>query len=76
MADTKKTVHLIIERQDSPTGKPYTEEFEIPYRPALNVVAALMEIQKNPVTKDGKNYSCSLGMQLLRKSMWCLYDGY
>ena len=47
MADTKKTVHLIIERQDSPTGKPYTEEFEIPYRPALNVVAALMEIQKN-----------------------------
>ena len=68
MADTKKTVHLIIERQDSPTGKPYTEEFEIPYRPALNVVAALMEIQKNP--------SCSLGMQLLRKSMWCLYDGY
>ena len=54
MADTKKTVHLIIERQDSPTGKPYTEEFEIPYRPALNVVAALMEIQKNPVTKDGK----------------------
>ena len=29
MADTKKTVHLIIERQDSPTGKPYTEEFEI-----------------------------------------------
>ena len=35
-------------------GKPYIEEFEIPYRPALNVVAALMEIQKNPVTKDGK----------------------
>lgn len=55
MADTKrKTVHLIIERQDSPKGKPYTEEFEIPYRPALNIVAALMEIQKNPVTKDGK----------------------
>ena len=42
MADTKKTVHLIIERQDSPTGKPYTEEFDIPNRPALNVVAALM----------------------------------
>lgn len=49
-----KMVHFIIERQDSPTGKPYTEEFEVPYRPALNVVAALMEIQKNPVTKDGK----------------------
>lgn len=50
----QKTVHLIIERQASPTSAPYTEEFMIPYRPALNVVAALMEIQKNPVTKDGK----------------------
>ena len=53
MAETKK-VHFIIERQDSPTSAPYTEEFEVDYRPALNVVAALMEIQKNPVTKDGK----------------------
>ena len=50
----KKTVHFIIERQDSPTSAPYTEEFEIPYRPAMNVVSSLMEIQKNPVTKDGK----------------------
>ena len=50
----QKTVTFIIERQDSPTGKPYTQEFELPWRPALNVVAALMEIQKNPVTKDGK----------------------
>lgn len=54
MAETKKKVHFIIERQDGPTSQPYTEEFEVDYRPALNVVAALMEIQKNPVTKDGK----------------------
>ena len=54
MAEQKKTVTFIIERQDSPTSAPYTQEFEIPYRPALNVVASLMEIQKNPVTKDGK----------------------
>lgn len=50
----KKTVHLIIERQDSPNSAPYTEEFLIPYRPAMNVISSLMEIQKNPVTKDGK----------------------
>lgn len=50
----QKTVRFIIERQDSPTSAPYTEEFEIPYRPAMNVVSSLMEIQKNPVTKDGK----------------------
>lgn len=67
MADTKKTVHLIIERQDSPTGKPYTEEFEIPYRPALNVVAALMEIQKNPVTKDGKKLLLQFGNATAQK---------
>ena len=55
MADqNKKMVTFIIERQDSPTSAPYTEEFEVAYRPALNVVAALMEIQKNPVTKSGK----------------------
>lgn len=50
----QKTVHFIIERQDGPDSKPYTEEFLVPYRPSLNVVAALMEIQKKPVTKDGK----------------------
>lgn len=50
----QKTVTFIIERQDGPNDKSYTEEFEIPYRPSLNVVAALMEIQKNPINKDGK----------------------
>ena len=50
----QKTVTFIIERQDGPNEKPYTQEFDVPYRPALNVVAALMEIQKNPVTRDGK----------------------
>ena len=50
----QKTVRFIIERQDGPDAKPYTQEFDVPYRPGLNVVAALMEIQKNPVTTDGK----------------------
>ena len=47
-------VRFIIERQDAPDAKPYTQEFEVEYRPGLNVVASLMEIQKNPVTVDGK----------------------
>jgi succinate dehydrogenase / fumarate reductase iron-sulfur subunit len=54
MAENKKTVTFIIERQDGPKEKPYTQTFEIPYRSGLNVVASLMEIQKNPVTKEGK----------------------
>ena len=53
MAEQRK-VRFIVERQDGPTEKPYTQEFEVEYRVGLNVVAALMEIQKNPVTIDGK----------------------
>ena len=47
-------VRFVIERQDGPNEKPYEQEFDVDYRPGLNVVAALMEIQKNPVTVDGK----------------------
>ena len=53
MAEQKK-VRFIIERQDGPNENPYTQEFDVDYRPGLNVVASLMEIQKNPVTVDGK----------------------
>jgi len=49
-----KTIHFIIERQDTPTSKPYIQEFVIPYKPSMNVVSSLMEIQKNPVTKEGQ----------------------
>ena len=57
-------VRFIIERQDGPDEKPYNQEFDVDYRPGLNVVAALMEIQKNPVTVDGKrvppvNWECN-----------------
>ncbi len=39
------------ERQDAPAR---WEEFAIPYRPNLNVISCLMEIRKNPVTRDGR----------------------
>ncbi|WP_029192163.1 succinate dehydrogenase iron-sulfur subunit [Paenibacillus harenae] len=58
MADTTvatKTVKFIITRQDTPDSKPYTEEFEIPYRPNMNVISGLMEIQRNPKKTDGSN---------------------
>jgi len=57
MAETmtvQKTVRFIITRQDSPDSKPYTETFDIPYRPNMNVISALMEIQRNPVNAEGK----------------------
>ena len=50
----QKTVTFIVKRQDSPDSASYEETFEIPYRPNMNVISGLMEIQKNPVTADGK----------------------
>lgn len=50
----QKTVTFIITRQDDMNSAPYQEEFEIPYRPNLNVIAALMEIRRNPVNKKGE----------------------
>jgi len=47
-------VHLKIKRQDRCEQQPYWEEFAVPYRPNMNVISALMEIQKNPVNKAGK----------------------
>jgi succinate dehydrogenase / fumarate reductase, iron-sulfur subunit len=50
----KKTVIIKIKRQDSADAKPHWEEFHMPYRPYLNVVLCLKEIQKNPKTFDGR----------------------
>lgn len=35
-------------------GNQYWEEFELNVRPAMNVISALMEIQKNPVNRNGQ----------------------
>ncbi|WP_134699966.1 succinate dehydrogenase iron-sulfur subunit [Ammoniphilus sp. YIM 78166] len=50
-----RNVTFVITRQDGPEGKPYTEEFSIPYRPNMNVISALMEIQRNPKNAKGEN---------------------
>src|SRR6201984_2760862 len=47
-------VIIKIKRQDTPTSKPYRDEFELPYKPGRNVISALMEVAANPVTRDGK----------------------
>jgi succinate dehydrogenase / fumarate reductase, iron-sulfur subunit len=50
----QKTVTFIVTRQNGVDSDPYQEEFEVPYRPNLNVIAALMEIRRNPVNKKGE----------------------
>jgi succinate dehydrogenase / fumarate reductase, iron-sulfur subunit len=48
-----RKVKFVITRRERPEAASYTEEFEVPYRPNMNVISALMEIQRNPVTADG-----------------------
>ncbi|MEJ8765033.1 succinate dehydrogenase iron-sulfur subunit [Oceanobacillus sp. HCA-5259] len=53
----KSTVTFIITRQDSPDSEPYEETFHVPYRQNMNVISALMEIQRNPVNANGEETS-------------------
>ena len=71
-----KTVKFIITRQDGPNTAPYQEEFEVPYRPNMNVISALMEIRRNPVNVKGqKNNTGCMGYELFRRSLRCLFNG-
>lgn len=49
-----RTIHLKIRRQGSPNDKPRWEEFRVNYRAGMNVIGALMEIQRNPVNIQGE----------------------
>ena len=49
-----KSIVLKIKRQDDPQHAAKWEEFEIPYKPNMNITSVLMEIALNPVTRDGK----------------------
>ncbi|SOC39057.1 succinate dehydrogenase iron-sulfur subunit [Salinicoccus kekensis] len=48
-----KTIKLSVKRQENPESSPYWEDFEVPYRENMNVISALMEIQRNPVNAKG-----------------------
>ncbi|HET6936314.1 MAG TPA: succinate dehydrogenase iron-sulfur subunit, partial [Candidatus Angelobacter sp.] len=49
-----KTVILKIKRQENPKAASRWEEFELTWKPGMNVISAMMEIAANPVTRDGK----------------------
>ena len=48
------TIKFKIQRREREGAKAHWETFEIPYRRNLNVISALMDIRKNPVTIEGK----------------------
>ncbi|HEX8846745.1 MAG TPA: succinate dehydrogenase iron-sulfur subunit [Pyrinomonadaceae bacterium] len=49
-----RSVVIRIRRREKLGAPQYWEEFELPYRPNLNIISCLMEIQKNPVTRQGR----------------------
>src|SRR5687768_12744479 len=49
-----KTIKFRIQRRANETASSHWETFELPYRRNLNVISALMDIRKNPVTVEGK----------------------
>jgi succinate dehydrogenase / fumarate reductase iron-sulfur subunit len=51
---SQKNVRLRIKRQDGPHDPSYWQEFELPWQPQMNVISALMEIQKRPMTAGGQ----------------------
>lgn len=52
--DPPPTVRFKIRRRESQSAASYWETFELRYRRNLNVISALMEIRKDPVTIEGK----------------------
>ncbi|WP_438823951.1 succinate dehydrogenase iron-sulfur subunit [Bacillus sp. JJ1773] len=51
---TTTDIRLKIKRKDSSDGESYWEEFSIPFRKNMNVISALMEIQRNPINSNGE----------------------
>ncbi|MGD0529330.1 MAG: succinate dehydrogenase iron-sulfur subunit [Polyangiaceae bacterium] len=49
-----KKVRLKVKRQDGPGEKSYWQEFVLPWEPHMNVISALMGIQKKPETSTGE----------------------
>ena len=47
-------IRFKIQRREREGAASHWETFEIPYRRNLNVISALMDIRKNPVTVEGK----------------------
>jgi succinate dehydrogenase / fumarate reductase, iron-sulfur subunit len=54
MAEHPSKIRLSVLRQAGADKEQYWETYEIPFREKLNVISALIEIQKNPVTAEGK----------------------
>lgn len=54
IAKDQKTIRFRIRRQDKAETSPYWHNFDVPYRPNLNVISCLQWIAANPRTVEGQ----------------------
>src|SRR6476660_9379892 len=54
LTNPPQNIKFKIQRREKEGASSHWETFSIPYRRNLNVISALMEIRKNPVTVEGK----------------------
>lgn len=54
MSDSNAIIEVTVIRQKDQDSTPYEDVFRIPYKPRMNVISVLMEIQANPVTIKGE----------------------
>src|SRR5512147_861765 len=54
MAEHPSKIRLTVLRQAGENQEQYWETYEIPFREKVNVISALIDTQKNPVTVEGK----------------------
>ena len=50
----ERMIELRVKRQDGPEAASYWQRFRIPWAPQHNVVSALMENRRRPVTTAGE----------------------
>jgi succinate dehydrogenase / fumarate reductase iron-sulfur subunit len=50
----ERTIELRVRRQDGPEATAYWQTFRIPWAPQHNVISALLEIRRRPVTAQGE----------------------
>jgi succinate dehydrogenase / fumarate reductase iron-sulfur subunit len=53
MAEHPKTIRLTVLRQAAKDQPQHWETYKVPFREKINVISALMDIQKNPITSEG-----------------------
>jgi succinate dehydrogenase / fumarate reductase iron-sulfur subunit len=51
---TPTKIRVKILRRSNTDSESYWEEYDVPFREKVNVISALIDIQRNPVTADGK----------------------